>query len=90
MTCIVDCFFNDSEINFTIDIIIQIYIATSFVLVKTGRMQRYLQQNVISTLYSQILMKLFLKLMQQKSFTQHFVTIYTIHQTIANHLLLIY
>lgn len=27
MTCIVDCFFNDSEINFTIDIIIQyIYI----------------------------------------------------------------
>lgn len=23
MTCIVDCFFNDSEINFTIDIIIQ-------------------------------------------------------------------
>lgn len=53
-------------------------------------MQRYLQQNVISTLYSQILMKLCLKLMQQKSFTQHFVTIYTIHQTIANHLLLIY
>lgn len=67
-----------------------IYIATSFVLVKTGRMQIYLQQNVISTLYSQILMKLCLKLMQQKSFTQHFVTIYTIHQTIANHLLLIY
>lgn len=23
MTCIVDCFFNDSEINFTIDIIIE-------------------------------------------------------------------
>lgn len=53
-------------------------------------MQRYLQQNVISTLYSQILMKLCLKLMQQNSFTKHFVTIYTIHQTIANHLLLIY
>lgn len=52
-------------------------------------MQRYLQQNVISTLYS-LFMKLCLKLIQQNSLTQHFVTIYTIHQTIANHLLLIY